>query len=308
MKDKKLSENHLSEEIYNNRKFTMWKSILVLTLCFIIGFLFHFPFRESISKIVTAQINSIRSCPITFEEMDISFLFPKVTLVNPSVSGRCIKKPGRNLQFDSIAVGISGPSFYPPGIKFNITMIKGETKLYAYPSVSFSKTVVKITDDSIIDATSLADLFEGKQYFNGSFSLESIITINSGKISDAKFNLKSNNLEIPAQNISGFNVPSIPLKTFSLLGTYNKNKLKINSFIFGTPDSPISGEIKGNVKINKITPAFSKLDLTTEIKFSENFLDSFAIIKMLLSGNPPRGGFYHFKLTGTFANPTPKPI
>jgi hypothetical protein len=295
----------LSDSIYSKGILSRWQILLLAITLLIVGFLINFNLRDIIRGEISAGLATLKSCPITYQKMKISFLPPAVNLIKPIIHGRCFDRKASNLNLESGDLKVAAPSLYPPGLKFHLMLKDRRSLLNIYSSISFSQKWIKIQNSSL-QAESLAFLAGSLPTLNGAVAIDALISINANVLSSAQVYLKSNDLHLLGQNMSGFDIPDMKIGNFSFKGTYDPTgTLVINDLIVGNPLSPIVAQITGEIDVNQKKPPLSRLNLDGEIKFSPQLLQSFSILNMFLGGKREKNGFYQLSVRGTLQNPSP---
>lgn len=312
MKIEKGSDNHLAEEVYTHSRLPLKLIIPLLILIPIIGFLANFPLNSIISDLVTQNLRNVSTCPISFEKIETSLFFiPKITIKNPSISGICFKMPGQDLKFKDIIITFRGPSFYPPGIKFHAAIIKDKSHLHLYPSISYKRIMVKITDTTI-DSTIMDSFMSKKNIIKGQFDIEALLDISNNKMVSADLRIKSNNLVVNGGNYSGFVFDTVNVGNFQLKASKgNSDKLFINELTAGTSSGPINARFEGEILTNNYNFSFSNLNLKGELALSKAILNDskYSFLSNLIFGNyKSKNGAYQIQIGGTLETPQMMPL
>jgi len=293
----KIQYNEITDEIYGKRNIPYFKISLLSIFLIFLGFSLNFPVKNIIIQQVSKALQSNPSCPIMYDEIDVSFFLPKIILKKPIISGRCFKKPAESLKLKNIKISLTGPGFSPLGIKLHALVKAGKTSLNLYPTVSFGSYFLRI-DKTKIDSSLINKLTGINNLFSGNLALTSNLSLEKTGPKDGKLLLKSKNLKIPSQNIHGFNVPELNIGNFLLKAVLkDPKKLQINDLIIGNEESPIIATFKGSMKLNKYNIAFSEVDLVGEVKFSQKLLSEIPL-GLFLPAKKPENGFYKLKLKG----------
>lgn len=302
--NKKFEENVIQDEIYVipiDMKLKIIICSLVLTLT---GLLMNLPVLINLEEQIETAIKSYPNCQISYKKLDLSYLLPKLTLKRPTIPGNCFNNPTSSLKLDSIDTSFTIPSFIPPGLKFH-SVIKGlKSEINIYPRVSAGAVDIRITK-SKVNAKLINALTIYPNLLNGHLDLEGFFATKKNKLDSGVAKLSSKNLIVPAQTINFFEIPELILNKLNLVIKINKNKLSINQLLIGNESAPIRAEIKGTVTLNQRAMNLSLLNLQGKVKFSPEFMKSFAIMEMMLAKAKPVDGFYNFTLTGTPAAPKP---
>ena len=301
----KKSPALIDKEVYILPTKTKINIAIVSITFFTISLIFHFPLREFIKVKIVDALAMQKACPIIYENIEVSFLFlPSVNIVGPTIDSRCLPKGMGPIKLDSLEVTLVGPSFIPPGLRIR-TDLNYSTKesISAYWSQSFTKGILKIPK-TVLDGAKLASLSNNQKIFEGQIELEGLAEVASGKLINMDFLGKSSNLKILPLTIAGFNLPSFKLDTLFLkISSKKPGQITIEDGVLGHEDGPISAKITGDIDLNLVNFPASKPTLKGNVKFSDTFLEQFAIIKLLLSSKVPQNGYYSFEYQGTFARP-----
>ncbi len=276
--------------------------ILLSSLALIYGFVSNFSLEKKIEDTLKAQLAKMRSCPVSFEKLNLTYLVPGINLNDISVSPRCYKGQD-DLIINSVQSNIGFPSFSPIGPSLN-TVIKDKfSNINIKSAHGLTEHKVRI-ESRKLSSQSINPLL-GLAQIKGNFDLTAVSTLGARDLKSLQLNLKSNNLTIPAQNINSFSIPNLDIRNFSLISNLaNKSMLNIKKLIIGDERSPVRANIKGKINLNMKSIIRSKLDLNIVVKFSEQFQESFGIISLFLDSNKQdENGFYTINVTGTLNKP-----
>lgn len=303
----KTHPNELPEEIYIQKKSFFFKIGVAASFILMISFMLNFPIGKIIKNQASAAISSNRSCPITYDEMKFEWFLPKIILTKPVINGRCYNNPSSSLKLSDLVVSFQSPSFWPLGVKLHAKIKHKLSVINIYPTIGLGGQVIKIEKSSISHKTLKEFLGPKSINFTGDIEVESLVKIDGGKVSQSDFLITSTNLSVPGQNLGGLDLPNLPIGSVQLKGSVNaKSLLEIQDFQLGSQKSPLLAEAAGVIRLNTHNMSNSTLDLNGEVKFSPEFLESFGIINMMLSGRESTSkGFYKFKVGGSFRAPIP---
>lgn len=306
MKKQISSASHeLKDDIYLSGKISPLKLTIIGVLIFFFGFLINFPIKERLSGILTSTLTQNRNCPIYFDKLKLGFFFPKIKLLNPSISARCFgNSNGENLNLEKFTVSLGLPAIAPPGIKINAYALEGKSKLKVITAISFGSQKIKIPK-STIEAKLLSKIMGNKLAMKGNIQIESLIQMSDGKPQNGSIKIKSTDLRLPTQNIQNFNLPNLNLGHFLLKGNLTKTgKFLVKDFILGNDKSPIIANITGSIQINQSYINGSTLDLKGKVKFSQSFQKDFPILNLLIGGKKTdKNGFLNFTIKGPMGKP-----
>ncbi|OUR97002.1 type II secretion system protein GspN [Halobacteriovorax marinus] len=303
----KVQPNELPDEIYSQKKMFFSKVIIGALALFFLAFCFNFPLDNIIKSHVAKALSSNRACPITYDELKFEWFFPKIIIKKPVVSGICFNNPAASLKLKDLIVKVQSPSFWPLGVKLHAKIKHKFSVLNIYPTIGLTSHAVKIEKSSISHDTLVKVLGSKSLKFTGDIEIESVLKFKGNNIISGDLFVNSQNLNIPPQNLGGFDLPNLPISVIQIKASINaKNLLDIQDIRIGNADAPILAEIDGKIKLNPHNIRNSALDLNGDIKFSPEFLENFGILNMLLGGKKPSDkGFYKFNLKGKLSAPRP---
>lgn len=307
----KISATDLDDDVYVISPGKISKIVFLVIILFFIGILSRFSLKETTATLIANAINSNRSCSLSYEKIEVSFFLPSVILRNANINGICMGNLVQSLALGDVKLFLHGPSFSPLGLKFKTEIQTKKSEINLYIAAGLSSQAIRI-EDSTIDSELIKKFINGKFNFNGSLLIDAVVKFSDQKFNSGNFFVKSKNLTIPSQKISGFDLPSLPIQNLVFKGNLNfKNptltQLDILTLEAGSNDSPILGKLDGTIKLNsKYTPG-SEIALTGKLKFSQTFLDSFSIMSLFLGGkSTDKEGYYNLNILGTLAAPKPK--
>lgn len=305
---KKVSQSahEVKDEVYQSG-LSGFKIFLIGISFLVIGFLANFPVREKLDEFLSSTLKNNPDCPITFQSLKIGALLHKIDLMNPEVMGRCYNNPYTSLPLDHLSLSISRPSLVPPGLSIDIKVAHKNTNLTLSPTLSFSEHIIKI-QNSILDLQTLAPLLGENIELIGKMDIDALFYINGQSINNGKFSIKSTNLNIPNQNIKGFNISTLNVGDFLIQGKVKgQNILEIKKFIFGNAESPLISELSGTITLAPTYMPSSEIDIKGKLKISHDFQRSMPILNLFLGGKKTdEKGFFNIAISGTFASPKPK--
>lgn len=300
-----LPETTTHELIYESSLGFKFKLFLLTIIVFSVSLFFFFPVEENLEKLVTSAIKSNRSCPLTYKKMDISLFFPKIKLKDVNLPPRCLgKRSGAPINLDHVQVTLTVPTLFPPGIKSSVQVKKGRSVINAYPRISVNEQVIRVTRSSLTGEF-ISSFTNFPKLLKGTIQMEGLFNIAKNKLQSGDFKIDSNNLKIPAQNLSGFDIMTLDLKKLALAGNIKKNDLNLKALKIGSKSSPLQAEFKGKIDLVPTNINFSKMALNGKVKFSSDLKKSLPILDLFLGGKKKVKGFYPMSLGGTFAAPKP---
>lgn len=299
MKRKRIQYNDLDEEIYAPKYWTKLRLILVGIVLLFFGFLFNFSIEDRINKLLLSTLSSNEACPIIFEKSELSYFLPKINIKKPIVLGSCFGQPNNRLSLQSFTIALHSPSFYPPGLKLHVSIKEGLTNINLYPVLSPFTQYIDIENTKIDNKIFAAMTATNKSMISGITNLEATLKINSGAIEDGKITISSNDFHLPAQNISGFEIPLLELQHLAINAHFtNKSTLQIDRIEVGKENSPLELSLRGNLLVNSTQFINSELQLSGKMRLNKFFLTNFAFLL------PPNNttGSYEIKINGPLGN------
>jgi len=310
VEEKKLLSTKLDAGIYKNSKLPVKRSSVIIFSLFLITFLLNFPLKLIIKNQIAGQLAKMRTCPIAYKDIEVSFFLPKITIIKPVISGICFQSPGRSISLSDLPLSLSFPSFSPPGIRLYTKIKKGKTQFEIYPTLSYATHKIRIKD-SIIDTSIIADFNNGNRILKGELNLNAFAVIRKNKLATGDLLITSKNLKLPSQSFGFFKLPkAITLGALQIKAKMDSaGVLDISDSFLGGLASPFAIKISGKVFLNQARPRDSKLELKGGIKFSKQFLEDYAILSLFLNLDGKQAnteGFFDLRIEGTIGAPKPK--
>lgn len=302
MKRKRIQYNELNEEIYGPKYWTKTKLIIIGIVLLLFGFLFNFSLEDKINKWLLATLSTNEACPIVFDKAEVSYFLPKINIIKPVILGSCFGQMNNKLPLHDFKIAVSGPSFYPPGVKLHVSITEGRTKLNLYPTISPFSQYVEIEDSKIDSQIFAAMTSDNKSPVAGILTIDGSLKFSSGVVEDGYLNIVSRDFYLPAQNIKGFEMTRINLNKLILKAHFtNKTTLKIDQIQIGQQNMPVELKLKGNLLINPASFISSQLQLDGTLHLASAILTNFSFLKLFLpEGNT--SGTYQMRLTGPLGN------
>lgn len=302
MKRKRIQYNELNEDIYVPTTWTRPKLIAIGTALLFFGFLFNFSLEEKINKLLLSTLSTNEACPIVFDKAEVSYLLPKIVIKKPVVLGSCFGQVNNRLPLQNITISLSAPSFYPPGIKLHAAIVSGKTNLNLYPVISPFSQIVEFRD-SVIDTQLFAAMTsDNVSPVAGILRLDGFLKIESGALSEGKIDITSRNFNLPAQNIKGFELTLLNLKTLNVaIRIIDKSSMLIDQLVLGEPGAPMEMKLKGKMAINPNNFLSSLLQLSGTLHLSNYMLVNFSFLKLFLP-QENTSGTYQMKINGPLGN------
>lgn len=304
--ENQLPENKTHDSIYESGTFFKIKVIIITCVLFIVTTFILFPVRDNIKNLVTTSLLANRKCPIPHKRLDFNFLLPEIIITKPIISPRCLKGLKSPLSLDQVSFKVTVPTLWPPGIKGHLIIKKGKSLINLYPKFTILDQEVRVTKTNI-KGQLISELIGQRGLLTGDLKTEGHFVITKkSTLKSGEFKIESNNINIPAQTISGFNIISLNLQKMLLAGSIEPGKLDIKALKLGTKSSELQAQFKGDIGIMQNNIRFSKLNLNGKVRLGEKLRESVAILSILLDGKKQVDGFYPMSLGGTIAAPSPQ--
>lgn len=300
----RIPETDVVDEVYVMDKKTI-SFIVILTLAALfVATILNFPFSGGIKPIIAKQINKNRACPISYQSLDIGYFLPKVILDHPTISGRCFKAPGKNISFDEAYFQITMPSFWPIGIKTKLYAKSEDAILNIFPRIALGGHSIQV-EDTVLKGSLINNFSPFPNLLKGDIQVQGNFDIQGKQIETGNFRLKSKNLLIPPQNISGFALPAIALRVLDFAGTITKKKMYVKALRLGDSKSAFQAEFKGDIALSLRNISFSTLNLQGKFRIDDSVLNTIGLLRIMLNGKKKKDNFYFLQLKGTMARPQP---
>lgn len=302
MKRKRIQYNELNEEIYAPKYWTKTKLILTGIALLIFGFLFNFSLEEKLNRWLQVTLSTNEACPVVFEKAELSYFLPKIIIKKPIILGACFGQVNNRLPLKDIKISLNSPSYYPPGLKFHVAITEGKTNINLYPSITLFSWFIDIEDTQIDAQIFGAMTSDGKSPIAGKLSVSGFLKLESGALVDGQLAIKSKDFYFPAQNIKGFEMTMLNLKTLNIETHFtNKTTMQIDRIEIGQSGMPLEIKLKGNLLINPTSFISSNLQLSGTMHLSNYILVNFAFVKLFLPAENT-SGTYQMKLFGPLGN------
>ena len=199
---------------------------------------------------------------------------------NFSLENKCTNL-GTSLNVTKFTFSNRGLSFSPVGLKFfGKIFLEGFKPIEIGLSVGLGELKV-ILDKTNIPALLINQLTGERVETDGELEVDLIAHISKNKLKELEVSITSDSLNLPAQMISGFNIPTIKLSPFLFSGKMNKkNDLEISSVNIGKKNQGLSIMGKGSIsnidKMNK-----SNVDVVASMQLGEEVKKEFSFINLL---------------------------
>ncbi|MBY0518013.1 MAG: type II secretion system protein GspN [Bacteriovoracaceae bacterium] len=293
----------LDEVEYN---FGVHKLFIVagVILSFMFAFLLYFPFEKKIETLVKSQLATLPGCRANFNSLHFEFFLPKVVLTDIQLPASCLG--GSNpIKLPRMALKFYGPSFSPFGLAFKMETELSGHEVGIHYAAGTSVQMINIQEPEL-PISALRSVLPMLPKIEGTVDLNVKVAVEGKNLNDLKILIQSQNLVVPAQNLTDFKIPRLALGNLSLKAeSKGPRKIGIQEFILGKPEAAIRAKFSGTIDLATGAIAYSPVNMKGEAAFSEEFLQSFPILNLMLPQFTQKDGFYQIKLGGTLGNIRP---
>lgn len=298
------SEIKSLDEIRYKSKINFLLYFLILPILFVIGFASYYPLGEKIKGLLKANL-AATGCNADFSDIQMNWFLPKIVISEVNVPASCLGRTGNPLEFEKITLHWNLINFSPIGLPFLLdTEISGQTISIHYV-VGINQQLIRMRDQEIVMSRLqpvLGDAFK----LAGRMTIDLNLLMSQNLIKTLALKAQSKNLQIPSQSIQGFTLPNLSLNDFYLeANSEGHPRINIDRLIIGDPESPIRANFKGNLSLEEGNIAFSPMDLSGEVAFSDSFKETLPLIDMMFQSFTQKDGFYQVRLGGTLGAPKP---
>lgn len=316
MENDSLNKTPTEEEIYL-QKFPKGKFLGGIIAVFFLSFVYNFPLKQNIERIISNQIQAQSACPIDFSDIEVSYFLPKVDIHNIFFAGPCNGQNLAGLKLSRLRLTFLGPSLSPLGVRVKIDTKENGFKFISYISVSPSGDMKVFIEDTGINTQMLQKVtqkplpFSGRILVNGSFLAKAT---NSGITpTELSIKLESFRLIMPKQTVNFLELPQMNLGPVifhaETKGNGKNQKLEITKCFIGDNESDIEIDLNGH-----LIPNFQQFDqsisaLKGKIRIGKKVTDVVPMTllnSMVLKGAQPKENFYRFSLDGPLSVAKPR--
>lgn len=279
--------------------------LLILTvIIFSFTFLSFYPIGEKFKAQLKSHLSGT-TCNPDFSEIRMEWFLPKIIISDLTLPASCLNKSGNPVKFNFVTINWNIINFSPMGLPFHLeTEINGQP-LEIYYVLGINEQLVRLKDQTLV-LSRLESLMNENFKLQGSVTVDMSLLLSSNLIKNLELKSVSKDLQIPSQNIQGFTLPPLKVNDFYLeANSTNHPRISIDKLIVGDPESPMRANFKGHIDIQEGNMAFSPIDLSGEIAFSENFKQTIPLVDMLFQSFTQKDGFYQVRLGGTLGAPKP---
>lgn len=300
-----VSEIQSLEEIHYKSKVKIYVYALLVLFLFITGFLNFFPIGDALKTVLRSNFKGA-ACNPDFDQIRIEWLLPKVIVSDLVLPAACMGQTGDPLKFSFVTINFQFVNFSPLGLPFKIDTEMNGQPLSLYVVQGFGERMLRLKDQSLV-LTRLEPLLGGKFKIAGNMTVDLNLLLSSqNAIKSLSFKAQSKDLQFPSQNLQGFTTPNMKLNDLYIeANSENPPRINVDKIIIGDQESPMRANFKGTIDLQQDAIAFSPLNLSGEVAFSENFKESLPLIDMMFQSFTQKDGFYQIRLGGTLGAPKP---
>lgn len=301
---KQVPPDVLEDQIYSAEGIPYLKFFAIALGMFFLGLILNFSLQKNIEKKVITALSSNPTCPIQYEDLEVGLFFPKIKLTNSIIPGSCFQSRGASIGLDSIHFLLSGISFYPFGLKFDGIAFGDHMDLKSTLSLGLPNPMFKIHHSSV-NMKFINTIVGRANLLKGKLTVEAQGELSGSLVQQMNMVLQAKNLSVPPQSINGLKLPSLNFgQAAGKIRLIDQNQLNLDEFVLGNENSPIVGKLNGQIRLNQNNINGSQLDLTGQLKFAPDFIESFPILNFFLNNKEKtEDGFYRIQLTGLLGSP-----
>lgn len=273
---------------------------IIIIFVLILGFLNYFPVSDKVKSVIKTALQPT-GCNPDFHQIRFEWLLPKIVIDDLSLPASCLGQGATSpLKLAHVSINYQLISFSPFGLPFRIDTEFNGQDLSFYVVQGFGSRLVRLKDQNIA-LPKLTPLIGENIKLSGNLIVDlNLLLKNSNEIQNLSFKAQSRDLVIPAQNIQGFTTPHLRLKELVIDAvSEGSNRVNIDRLMIGNTDSPIRANFKGNINLTQNSIAYSPVNLTGEVAFSEGLKQSLPLIDMMFQSFTQKDGFYQIRLGGT---------
>jgi type II secretion system protein N len=291
-------------DIQYKSKIKILFQILIAFALFVLAFLNFYPIGDKIKSIIKISLNG-QGCNPNFEEIHMEWLLPKIVVTNLEIPANCLDRAGESLKFPYLTINYNVINFAPIGLPFRIDTSFGGQPMSLYFVLGINSQMIRLKDQSL-DLVRLQPILGPDFKLAGNVTMDLNMSMTKDMINNMNFKAQSKNLHIPAQDLSGYPIPSLKLNEFYLEASAEAYpQIKIDKLILGDTEAPIRANLKGKIDLVDGNTAMSPLDLNGEIAITAETSQKLAVLNFLLQSFSQKDGFYQVRLGGTLGSPKP---
>jgi len=298
------SEIQSLDDIQYKSKIKVYILPLIVGLLFVMAFLNFYPIGTELKGFIKKNLKG-SGCNPDWDDIRIEWLLPKLVISDLVLPASCMGKMGDPLKFSFVTVNFHLISFSPIGIPFKIDTEMNAQPLSLYFVQGFGERMIRMKDQKI--ALARLQPLMGEFKMGGNVTVDmSLLMANNNNIKSLNLKAESRDFQIPSQNLQGFTTPNLKINTLAIEANSDAPpRVTVDKLFMGDTNSPMRAQFKGYFDLQNGAVAFSPLNLTGEVAFSETFKQQLPLIDMMFQSFTQKDGFYQIRLGGTLGAPKP---
>lgn len=301
MVDNASEEQTLSDEIYNYKSIPK-KYFLIIGVIFLLFISLTLPWGKMLK---VPQLSQLVGCPVQHSPISANFFPPGIHINDITFPSACTGI-NQNIVLNNLVVSFGGLSFSPLGpvidIKTTFENLPVQVKIaVGFNQVNISSYYDKLALNKLVPI--LNKYLALPIILEGNAKIDLRLSMINQLLDEYKLDITSTDLNLPAQIITMFKIPELPLKTLNLKAQGKKNNLSLDNLTLGS-NANLLLQSKGNFLIDFSFIQNTQLNLDLELKLSHALNQEFSILSTLMGKNKVAEGQYKMKITGTLAAPT----
>lgn len=302
-----ISEIQSLDNINYKSRIKIYFYFFIVIFLFVLAFMNFFPVSNKLKGILKTSLRGT-GCNPDFDQIHMEWLLPKIVVSDLVLPANCLGQQGEPIKFAHLTLNYQLINFAPFGLPFRIDTELNGQPLTVYFVQGLGTRMIRLKDQNI-SLSRLDPMTGGKFKLTGSVTVDLNLQLANNLISHLSIIAQSKDFQIPSQSLQGFTLPNIKLNDFRLEATAsNPPRINVEKFIVGDADSPIRANFKGHIELQEGAILFSQLDLTGDLKFSENFKQAIPLVDMMFQSFNQKDGFYQIRLGGTLGAPKPSAL
>lgn len=299
-----IGEIQSLDEIHYKSKIKAYLYPFLILFLFIVAFLNFYPISDQLKSFMKKNLAG-SGCNPDYDKISIEWLLPKLIVSDLALPSGCIgQSTGDGLKFKFVTINFHFINFSPIGLPFKIDTEMNDQPISFYFVQGLGTRMIRLKDQAFVLAR-LQPLLGGKLSVSGDVTIDlNLLLSNKNDLESMALKIRSHNFQLPSQNLQGFTTPNLRLNDLYLeANSQNPPRITVERFIVGDTDSPMRANFKGKVDLHKENIAFSPIDLSGEVAFSESFKQQLPLIDMAFQSFTQKDGFYQIRLGGILGEP-----
>lgn len=292
------------DDIQYKSKVKIYFFPIIISFLFMMAFMNFYPIGTELKGFIKKNLKG-SGCNPDWDDIRIEWLLPKLVISDLNLPASCLGKMGDPLKFSFVTVNFHLISFSPIGIPFKIDTEMNAQPLSLYFVQGFGQRMIRMKDQTI-NLSRLQPVM-GDFKIGGNVTVDlAVLMANNNTIKTLSLKAESKDFQIPSQNLQGFTTPNLKINTLAVEANSDAPpRVTVDKLFMGDTNSPMRAQFKGYFDLQNGAIAFSPLNLTGEVAFSEQFKQQLPLIDMMFQSFTQKDGFYQIRLGGTLGAPKP---